>query len=134
MKKLAAVLVWLVGVLPLASVSGQDIENMPPVVVKTVPESGSKEVAVGTIDLKVTFSKPMTDNSWSWSTAWQNSTPEGVAKPRYDKDGRTCVLKVKLEPDRTYAFWLNSAKFQNFKDQQGHPAVPYLFIFKTKAQ
>src|SRR5438309_3104788 len=36
---------------------GQDIESMPPVVVKTVPESGAKQVAPGIVEIKVTFSK-----------------------------------------------------------------------------
>lgn len=113
---------------------GQSIESMPPVVVKTVPESGAKDVAPGTVDIKVTFSKDMTDQSWSWSTAWQNSTPQLLGKPRYERDQRTCVLKVKLEPNKTYAWWLNSANFKNFKDQQGHPAVPYLLVFQTRDQ
>jgi len=27
--------------------------------------------------------------------------------------------------------WLNSQNFHNFRDAQGHPAVPYLLAFKT---
>ena len=112
----------------------QSIETMPPVVVKTVPESGAKDVAPGVVEIQVTFSKPMTDGSWSWSTAWENSSPESVGKPKYESDHKTCVMKVKLEPGKTYAFWLNSNNFKGFKDQQAHPAVPYLLIFKTAAQ
>src|SRR6266581_6533213 len=84
---------------------GQDIESMPPVVVKTVPESAAKEVAPGIVEIKVTFSKEMTDNSWSWSTAWQGSTPEALGKPRYEADRKTCVMKVKLERNKTSAYW-----------------------------
>jgi len=113
---------------------GRDIESMPPVVVKTVPESGAKQVAPGMVEIKVTFSKEMADSSWSWSTAWPGSTPEGVGKPKYEADRKTCVLKVKLEPNKTYAYWLNSETFKNFKDQQDHPAVPYLLVFQTKAK
>ena len=110
----------------------QEIESMPPVVVKTVPEAGSKDVKPGEMEIKVTFSKPMMDRSWSWSTAWQGSAPEMIGRPRYEADGKTCVLKVKVEPNKTYAYWLNSEKFKNFKDRQGRPAVPYLLGFKTK--
>jgi Bacterial Ig-like domain len=110
----------------------QTIESMAPVVVKTVPESGTKEVSPGTIEIKVTFSKPMADGSWSWSTAWEGSTPEVVGKPKYEADGKTCVLKVKLEPGKTYAYWLNSGNFHNFKDRERHSAVPYLLVFQTK--
>ena len=110
----------------------QDIESMPPVVVKTVPESGKKDVAPGEIEIKVTFSKPMTDKSWSWASAWKDSEPEMVGSPKYSKDRRTCVLKVKLEPNKSYGYWVNSQNFRNFKDAQGHPSVPYLLVFQTK--
>ena len=110
----------------------QDIDSMAPVVVKTVPESGAKDVAPGVVEIKVTFSKEMADGSWSWSSAWQGSSPEMVEKPHYDSGQKTCVMKVRLEPNKTYAYWLNSAKFQNFKDKQGHSAVPYLLVFQTK--
>jgi RNA polymerase sigma-70 factor (ECF subfamily) len=109
----------------------QDIDSMAPVVVKTVPEAGSKEVSPGVMEIKVKFSKDMMDQSWSWSSVWTDSTPEGVEKPQYEKDQRTCVLKVKLEPNKTYGFWLNSGNFHGFKDRQGHSAVPYLLVFHT---
>jgi RNA polymerase sigma-70 factor (ECF subfamily) len=112
----------------------QDIDSMAPVVVKTIPEAGTKDVAPGEVEIKVTFSKEMMDGSWSWSSAWKDSTPEFVGKPAYDVDHKTCVVKVKLEPNKTYGFWLNSQNFHNFKDQQGHAAVPYLFVFQTKGE
>ena len=124
----------LFGLFTSAINAAETIESMPPVVVKTVPQSGAQDVAPGTTEIKVTFSKPMQDQSWSWSTAWENSTPEGLAKPKYESDGKTCVLKVKLEPGKTYAYWLNSQRFGNFRDRLGHSAVPYLLIFKTKAE
>lgn len=110
------------------------IDNMPPVVVKTVPEAGSKDVAPGVVEIKVTFSKKMMNESWSWSTAWEHSDPDVVGKPHYEADGLTCVLKVKLEPNKTYGYWLNSKKFLNFKDDEGRPAIPYLLVFKTRAE
>jgi RNA polymerase sigma-70 factor (ECF subfamily) len=112
----------------------ETIESLPPVVVKTVPVAGADNVTPGVVEVKVTFSKEMTDGSWSWSTAWQNSTGETVGKPRYDADHKTCVLKVKLEPNTTYAFWVNSQRFTGFRDSSGHAAVPYLLAFKTKAK
>ena len=48
-----------------------------------------------------------------------------------DQLKRTCVLPVKLEPGKTYAIWLNSQKFGNFKDTDGRSAVPYLLVFRT---
>ena len=112
----------------------QDIDSMAPVVVKTVPEAGTKDVAPGVVEIKVTFSKEMSDGSWSWSTAWKDSSPEMVEKPHYDSDHKTCIIKVKLEPNKTYGYWLNSQNFHNFKDSQGKSAVPYLLTFQTKSE
>lgn len=109
----------------------QDIDAFAPVVVKTVPEAGSKNVPAGEFEVKITFSKEMTDQSWSWATAWQNSDPQSLGKPHYDADHRTCVMKVKLEPGKTYGWWINSEKFHNFRDTQNHPAIPYLLTFRT---
>jgi hypothetical protein len=109
----------------------QDIDAFAPVVVKTVPEAGTKEVAPGEYEIRVTFSKEMADQSWSWASAWQNSTPESAGKPHYESDHKTCVLKVKLEPGKTYGWWINSEKFHGFRDTQNHPAIPYLLTFKT---
>jgi Big-like domain-containing protein len=131
-KTLTAILTSVVLAAVLAG--AQDIASMPAVVVKTVPESGAKNVAPGEVELKVTFSKEMMDNSWSWATAWQGSTPETIGKPKYDADGKTCVMKVKLEPNKAYGYWLNSQKFGNFKDRQGRSSVPYLLVFETKGK
>jgi len=106
--------------------------EQPPVVVETWPVSGAEDIVPEEAEIRVRFSKPMADASWSWSTAWENSTPEFIGQPHYEADGKTCVLKVKLEPGRTYGFWLNSENFHGFKDRDGRPAIPYPLIFKTK--
>ena len=108
-----------------------DIDNFAPVVVKTVPQAGSKDTPPGEFEVKITFSKEMADQSWSWTTAWENSGPDFIGKPHYDADHKTCVVKVKLEPGKTYGWWINSPKFHGFQDLQHHPAIPYLFTFKT---
>ena len=108
------------------------LAQQPPVVVETFPVAGTRNVPAGETEIRVRFSKPMQDGSWSWSTAWQNSTPEIIGTPHYLDDGRTCVLQARLEPERTYAWWLNSDTFHNFRDQAGRSAVPYLLIFQTK--
>ena len=111
--------------------TAQTAAGLPPVVVATQPASGAREVTPGVVDLRVRFSKEMADGSWSWSAAWADSTPERLGPPRYEADRRTCVVTAKLEPGRTYGFWLNSENFQNFKDRSGRPALPYLLIFQT---
>lgn len=128
------VLSMVLAALSPAMVRSDDVslESVPPVVIKTVPEAGSSDVDPTLTEIKVTFSKEMQDGSWSWSTLSKESFPEGTGKPKYLADKRTCVLPVKLEGGKTYAIWVNSAKFGNFKDAQGKSAVPYLLVFKTK--
>jgi hypothetical protein len=120
------------GILCAQTATTPTVESVAPVVVKTVPEAGSKDVAAGAVEIKVTFSKEMADGSWSWASAWKDSTPEVIGKPRYEADQKTCVLKVKLEPGKTYGYWINSQSFKNFKDRQGRSAVPYMLVFQTK--
>jgi serine/threonine protein kinase len=108
------------------------LAEQPPVVVETFPVSNARDIESGETEIRVRFSKEMADGSWSWSSAWENSTPELIGRPHYESDLQTCVVKAKLEPGRTYAFWLNSDQFHNFKDREGRPAVPYLLIFQTK--
>ncbi|HRX85687.1 MAG TPA: Ig-like domain-containing protein [Phycisphaerae bacterium] len=109
------------------------VATLPPVVVKTVPQSGDTAVDAASVkEIRVTFSKKMTDKSWSWTQISDDSFPEVAGDIRYETDGKTCVLPVKLEPGRTYVSWLNSDRFHNFKDDSGQPAVPYLLVFETK--
>ncbi|MFO1514002.1 MAG: Ig-like domain-containing protein [Verrucomicrobiota bacterium] len=112
---------------------GQSIslETSPPIVVKTVPVAGAAEVDPALAEIKVTFSKAMQDGSWSWSTWGEENYPETTGKPHYLGDARTCVLPVKLQPNKFYAIWLNSDKFRNFTDPGGRTAVPYLLAFRT---
>ena len=108
------------------------VATMPPVVVKTVPQSGDTRVDPSLSEIRVTFSKDMQDGSWSWTQISDETFPEITGKLRYLADKRTCVAPVKLEPGKTYVTWLNSAKFGNFKDADRRPAVPYLLVFETK--
>ena len=112
--------------------AAQTVAGLPPVIVRTQPISGARDVEPGVTEIRATFSKEMLDGSWSWCTAWKDSMPEMLGQPRYENDHRTCVLKVKLEAERTYAFWLNTEEFQDFTDKAGRPAVPYLLIFQTQ--
>jgi RNA polymerase sigma-70 factor (ECF subfamily) len=128
--------VFLIGASALALASPSlaqevSLETAPPVVVRTVPVAGSTNVSPGLKEIRVTFSKPMQDESWSWSTWGEENYPDATGKPHYLEDARTCVLPVKLLPAHFYATWLNSDKFKNFQDSDGRPAVPYLLTFRT---
>ena len=38
---------------------------------------------------------------------------------------------MKLEPETTYAVWLNAGRFMSFMDPAGNASVPYLLVFRT---
>jgi hypothetical protein len=111
------------------------VQSLPAVVVATVPEPGDVAVDPNVTEIRVTYSKPMLDGSWSWGQISDGTFPEVTGEPYYLADGKTCVLPVKLEPGHTYVRQLNAldGKFANFKDRQQRPAVPYLLVFETKS-
>jgi RNA polymerase sigma-70 factor (ECF subfamily) len=112
---------------------GISVKSLPPVVVRTEPQSGDTKVdATKVTEIRVTFSKEMTDQSWSWSQISEDTFPKTTGKPSYDKERRTCTLPVKLEAGKTYVIWVNSEKFTGFKDASGQSAIPYLQAFETK--
>lgn len=104
----------------------------PPIVVQTSPRSGDADVDPSLQEIRVTFNKKMLDQSWSWTQISDETFPQTTGEPRYDEDGKTCVLPVKLQPGKSYVIWLNSEKFGNFKDREGLCAVPYNLHFQTR--
>ncbi len=111
------------------------VASLPPVVVKTVPQAGDRAVDPSLDKISVTFSKDMiTKRMWSFSQISTDTfpkIPEGK-EIGYLGDNRTCVMPVKLEPNKTYVIWINSPRFNSFRDIDNHPAVPYQLVFKTK--
>ncbi len=132
--RLIFAMVAVIGVMASGGANGQEVslEAAPAVVVKSVPEAGAKDVDAGMKEIRVTFSKEMAGGSWSWATYTKESSLEIVGEPRYLEDKRTCVLPVKLVPGRTYAIWVNSPVYKNFKDERGGSSLPYLLVFRTK--
>ena len=108
------------------------VEAGPPVVLQTAPPTGARDVDPSLSELRVTYSKPMLDESWSWSQVSDVSFPETTGDARYLADHRTCVLPVALEPGTTYTIWLNSEKYRNFKDAEGRSALPFCLTFSTR--
>ena len=103
-----------------------------PHVVETSPAHNAKDVDPDTAEIRVTFDKPMTDESWSWVRSSSNDFPESTGEVHYLDDLKTCVMPVQLEPGKKYTVWFNNSTYQNFKDADGRPAVPYLLNFTTR--
>lgn len=114
-----------------ASADEPSLKAAPPVVVKTIPVAGATGVDPALTEIRVTYSKPMMDGSWSWCLWGEDNEPEDAGSLHYLADGRTCVRPVRLRPGKFYAMWLNTENFNNFKDRSGRPAVPYLLSFET---
>ncbi len=109
-----------------------DRDTTAPLVVNTFPSNGSRDINPSISEIAVTFNEAMMDGNWSWAYTNINEFPEMKGDPYFTEDFTKNILPVKLEPNREYIIWINSEKFQNFKDRSGNPLAPYKFTFKTK--
>lgn len=107
-------------------------DNLLPKVISTSPQNAAKDVDPSLNEISVTFNEPMMDKSWSWSYEDKNKFPQMTGEPYYKDNYTKCVLPVRLEPNKEYVIWINTARFKNFKDKAGNPAEPYRFTFKTR--
>jgi len=110
--------------------------ELPPCVVETVPADRAKDMDFALREIKVTFDRPMTTGQqWSWIICEQLGLYPGYRgspEPRWEEDGRTCVLPVRLSPDTLYAVGVNSYRHTGFRDRNGKIAVPFVWVFKTR--
>lgn len=121
-----------------AAAEGEKTDHdLPPYVVKTEPAAREKDVDFTVREIRATFDRPMqTDRSWSWiihRNLGLYPGYRGAAEPRWEDGGRTCVLAVRLSPDTLYAVGVNSVRHSGFRDPSGKVAVPYVWVFKTRA-
>lgn len=122
---------------PGEKAGGEAIDrDFPPHVIKTEPAICEKNVDFNLKEIKVTFDRPMqTDKAWSWiihENLGVYPGYKGGPEPRWEDDGRTCVLAVKLSPDTVYAVGVNSVRHSGFRDADGKVAAPYVWVFKTR--
>lgn len=134
-------LYFLIGILSTACCLASETQgtvslaSVPPSVIRTVPQCGDTSVDPLTSEVSVTFSKDMkvTGHCWSWCGLTEETFPTLVGEARFLEDNRTCVLGVALEPEATYAIWINTDEYHSFQDPDRHTAVPYLLVFQTAA-
>jgi len=101
-----------------------------PSVVRTVPQAGDQAVDPSLEEIRVTFSKDMMDQAWSWVQISSGTFPDSHGVEYADE--RTNVLSVTLEPAHVYVIWLNyDPDYMAFMDTYGNAAVPYLLTFRT---
>jgi RNA polymerase sigma-70 factor (ECF subfamily) len=112
----------------LAVPTATRFSELPAVVIKSVPESGSTNVSPDLTEIRVTFSKTMGDG-WAWCRAAME-TPS-LSNIHYDNERRIIIATTKLDPGHQYAVWLNLQGCTGFKDMDGQSSVPFLLSFQT---
>ena len=55
-------------------------DDLPPVVLNVEPKVGAKDVDPGLKEIRVNFSKKMTDKSWSWPTGNKYAAPKTAGR------------------------------------------------------
>ena len=103
-----------------------------PRAISTSPQNGDPKVDPSLKQISVTFNVPMMDGSWSWADGGEDKFPQTTSQPYYTKNNTKNILPVKLEPNKEYVVWVNTASHKDFKDKNGNPATPYRFSFKTR--
>lgn len=116
----------------------------PPTVVRTDPANFADNVPADLKQISVTFDQQMMNRSWSWTQLDRKTFPKMVGRPRYDRERKTCTLRVKLKPGTLYFVGINynplerspSARGETrlrrgFKSTSGQAAKPYALVFAT---
>ncbi len=136
-RALRVAVLFALGAVGLAAEKAAEFDpDLPPCVVKTEPANRAKDVDFALREIKVTFDRPMAqEKSWSWMIVVECGLYPGYRgsdEPRWENDGRTCVLHVRLSPDTVYAVGTNSPRNWGFRDTKGKAAVPFAWVFRTK--
>jgi hypothetical protein len=106
------------------------LEAKRPKVVSVTPADGDTAVDPKLGEIRVVFDRPMKDQCWSLVGGGPHF-PETVARARYDETRTVWTVPIKLKPDWTYRFRLNSDRFQAFRSEEGVLLAPVKVEFKT---
>ena len=106
-------------------------EGEAPKLVSIEPANGARDVDPTRTVMTLRFDRPMRDKSWS-IVGTPSDQPEVAGELAYDAERQVLTVPVRLEPGRTYRFWLNSDQFHAFKSAEGEPLDPLEVTFTTK--
>ena len=101
-----------------------------PKVVSMNPANGQTGVDPALATIEVVFDRPMRDGSWSM-VGGGPKFPEMTGRPSYDAKRTTWSVPVKLKPEWSYHFRLNSDRFHGFQSEEGMPLEPLIATFTT---
>jgi hypothetical protein len=112
-----------------------DLAGKRPKVVSMIPANGAQDVDPGLTAIQVVFDRPMADKSWSFVGDGGPHCPEPTGKGvHYDAQRKVWTAPVRLKPDCSYEFMLNSETCQGFRSEEGVPLEPVSVVFKTASQ
>jgi hypothetical protein len=101
-----------------------------PKVVGIAPANGADDVDPATTALRITFDRPMRDQSWSVVGGGEHFPRIGT--PAYDEQRQVLTLPVTLKPDWHYELWLNQGRYDSFQSADGEPLEPLRVTFRTR--
>jgi len=91
--------------------------------------AGGAGVDPALTEIRVTFSKDMMDQSWSWSSAWKDSDAPSSGSLTTT---RSAHLHSKSETgaEQTYGYWINSQNFTVLKMPKAMPPCRICWCFR----
>jgi hypothetical protein len=123
----------------LVSFFAESAKNLPktqselaakrPKVVSMIPANGTQDVDPGLTAIQVVFDRPMA-KGWA-SVCGGAHCPEFGKGAYFDAQRKIWTTPVKLKPDWSYEFMLNSATYDSFRSEAGVPLDPVSVTFKT---
>lgn len=112
-----------------SALSGDEVTRaVAPQVLSIVPADEARNVRPGDAELKVVFDRDM-QAGFSWCGD-PEAFPRSTGNARWI-DRRTCVLPIKLDPDREYTVGINAPSYRNFRSTAGVPVEPRSIRFRT---
>lgn len=112
-------------------------ESMPkpkspaaPRVVSVTPADGTTGVDPHLAEIRVVFDRRMKDQAWSL-VGGGPELPEVIGAPAYDAARTTWTVPVRLQPEHSYRFLLNSDRFRAFQSEDGVSLESVTVRFQT---
>ena len=102
-----------------------------PQVIAMTPKNGATDVDPQLKEIRITFDRSMDNGNWS-VVCEKKLCPKSAGKVHFDEECKEFTMPVRLEPDRSYRFWLNSSEFDAFRSKEGVPLEPVEVTFRTK--
>jgi hypothetical protein len=121
---------------PRINIKIAQFEARRPRVISMTPLNEAEDVDPDLTEIKFTFDRPMKRDSQAMITlnGRQDQFPEirGPGKFwEFDETGTVYTMRVRLKPNWTYEFALNSERTPGFQSTEGIPLKPYRVRFKT---